>query len=261
MINFSAITPHPPIIIPGIGQKSDLERATKTIKAMQKMEEEFTKNNPDTILLVSPHSPLKPDCFLVNTNPTLEGDLIDFGLQKNFVFENDLEVIEMMQKEASKKQIPLCFAENSLDHGALVPLYYLTKKIEPKLVHLAFSWLSPEFHLEYGKMLGRICSESSKKIAVIASGDMSHRLSLDAPAGYSPKGKIFDKMIREALTSQDISGVLNLDGELAEEAGECGLRSVIILLGILGKNFDFQLLSYEAPFGVGYLTARLIPKK
>ncbi len=258
MINFTAITPHPPIIIPGIGQKNDLKKATKTIKAMEAISKEITELNPDTILLVSPHFPPEPDCFLVNTSPSLEGTLLNFGLPENFVFENDSEIIEKIKEEAEKSQIPFCFTEQTLDHGTLVPLYYLAAKFKPKLVHLAFSWLSPSYHLDYGKMLGRICAESSKKIAVIASGDMSHRLTPTAPAGYSPKGKIFDKMIREKLAAQDIPGVLSLDGDLAEEAGECGLRSIMILLGVSGENYEFKLLSYEAPFGVGYLVAQLI---
>jgi len=94
---------------------------------------------------------------------------------------------------------------------------------------------------------------------VIASGDLSHRLSPSAPAGYSPKGEIFDNLLKELLSSKDTSGILNLDKELVEEAGECGLRSIMILLGILEKqNYKFKLLSYEAPFGVGYMVTRLI---
>ena len=40
---------------------------------------------------------------------------------------------------------------------------------------------------------------------------------------------------------------------MVEEAGECGLRSLYILLGSMeGNNINGELLSYEGPFGVGY---------
>ena len=259
MITFAAITPHPPIIIPGIGQQEDLKKAEKTVESMKKLGKNLEKINPDTILIISPHAPLRPDCFMVNSASKLKGSLANFGLKDSFVFENNLKIIEAMEKRGKIDKISLCFGEEFLDHGALVPLHYLTKKIKPRLVHLAFSLLNPATHLEYGKMIGRICAESSEKIAVIASGDLSHRLSRNAPAGYSPRGKIFDNLLKELLSSKDTSGILNLDKELVEEAGECGLRSIMILLGILEKqNYKFKLLSYEAPFGVGYMVARLI---
>lgn len=99
--------------------------------------------------------------------------------------------------------------------------------------------------------------ETLKNIAVVASGDMSHRLIQGAPAGYSPKGKEFDEKLIRLLEEKDIEGILNLDEEFFEEAGECGLRSFVILLGILDGHFKFEKLNYEGPFGVGCLTAKL----
>ena len=54
----------------------------------------------------------------------------------------------------------------------------------------------------------------------------------------------------------DIDGILSMEAELIERAGECGLRSSIILLGVLdGLKVKPEILSYEGPFGVGYLVA------
>ena len=43
----------------------------------------------------------------------------------------------------------------------------------------------------------------------------------------------------------------------AQGAAECGLRSFVTLGGFLGKDatVDPQVLSYEGPFGVGYMVA------
>jgi len=49
--------------------------------------------------------------------------------------------------------------------------------------------------------------------------------------------------------------IIKFNHSLVADAGECGLKSIVILLGILeGIKYEPELLSYEAPFGVGYLT-------
>ena len=60
----------------------------------------------------------------------------------------------------------------------------------------------------------------------------------------------------DALSRLDTHAILNLDEDLIEHAGECGLRSIVILLGALqGLSATPHILSYEGPFGVGYLVA------
>jgi AmmeMemoRadiSam system protein A len=69
-------------------------------------------------------------------------------------------------------------------------------------------------------------------------------------------GKTFDEKLVAAIASYDTQAVLNLDPELIERAGQCGLRSIVILLGALeGLEVKAEVLSYEGPFGVGYLVA------
>jgi AmmeMemoRadiSam system protein A len=51
---------------------------------------------------------------------------------------------------------------------------------------------------------------------------------------------------------------MSVDETYADEAGECGLRSLQILMGALdGLETDNKVLSYEGPFGVGYGCAKL----
>lgn len=257
MLNFACVTPHPPIIVPGIGKPEDLKLAKKTISAMEKLGTELEKEKPDTILLISPHAQMNYHTFVVNSAPKLAGSFLDFGLDMDFEFENNIDLVEDIVSAANDKNIPVHLHESFLDHGTLTPLYYLAKTIKPKLVQLAFSMMDYQKHYEYGKLIGEVLRKSKKKIAVVASGDLSHRLIPSAPAGYSPRGRDFDEKLIKLLSEEDVKGILNLDENLIGEAGECGLRSIIILLGILDGNYKFDILSYEGPFGVGYLTAKL----
>lgn len=257
MISSAYVVPHPPIIIPGVGMPEDLKLVKKTISAMEKLGTGLEKEKPDTILLISPHAEMNHHTFVINFSPKLAGSFVDFGLDADFVFENNIDLVEEIVSAANDKNIPVHLHGSFLDHGTLVPLYYLAKAIKPKLVQLAFSMMDYQRHYEYGKLIGGVLRESKEKIAVVASGDLSHRLTPDAPAGYSPRGKEFDEKLIKLLSGKDVKGVVNLDKNLIEEAGECGLRSIIILLGILDGEYEFDILSYEWPFGVGYLTAKL----
>lgn len=60
----------------------------------------------------------------------------------------------------------------------------------------------------------------------------------------------------EIIKEGKLEKFLEMDKDMVEEAGECGLRSLQILAGILdGLPLKSQVLSYEGPWGVGYMTA------
>jgi len=62
------------------------------------------------------------------------------------------------------------------------------------------------------------------------------------------------------LKNCDINAILSLN-QTYPEAGECGLRSICFMLGILDAakiKWKANIISYEGPFGVGYLVADLI---
>jgi len=100
-----------------------------------------------------------------------------------------------------------------------------------------------------------LISKKTSSIGLIASGDLSHRLP-NAGSNANPFGQEFDEKLIEALKNRKTREVLSFDEELVEEASECGYRSILILLGALsGKKYKTEVLSYEAPFGVGYLVA------
>jgi len=149
------------------------------------------------------------------------------------------------------------------DWGFNVPLFFLAKDFKGEIKTYLIGVESPPFYFEQGKKLyqkidtGQTRVRNSKKVAVIASGDLSHCLKEEGPYSFHPDGPKFDKDLTEALKKKDIEKILKLDDKYPE-AGECGLRSFCFLLGILEESkIDYQpeILSYEGPFGVGYLVA------
>ena len=142
------------------------------------------------------------------------------------------------------------------DWGFNVPLHFLAPNFKGKIETYFMGLESPDFYFEEGKKVyqSKILNLKSK-IALIASGDMSHCLKEEGPYGFQSDGPKFDEKLIESLKKKDIDTILKLD-DLYPEAGECGLRSFCFLLGILeasGINYEPEILSYEGPFGVGYL--------
>lgn len=262
MLKIASFLPHPPIIIPSIGNPLDLKKVKKTIHSLQETARIYKSIAPETVIVVSPHAPLFPEAFTINTSKVLFGHFLQFGdFQTELVFKNDLEIIKLLKEQLSQTQIPYQLIETEeLDHGTLVPLFYLSSLTTFKILSLSYSLLDRKIHYEFGKIIQKVAQESKKNIAFVASGDLSHSLTPDAPAGFTKEGKIFDEKIVEMLKKGDVEGILNMEEELVEKANECGYRSLLILLGVLdGLNWMPQILSYEGPFGVGYLVANFYP--
>jgi len=142
------------------------------------------------------------------------------------------------------------------DWGFNVPLFFLAKDFKGEIKTYLIGLEKPNFYFEEGKKLYKKL-DKNKKYALIASGDLSHCLKEEGPYGFHPQGPKFDKDLIESLKKKDIEKILKLD-DLYPEAGECGLRSFCFMLGILeesGVNYQPEILSYEGPFGVGYLVA------
>jgi len=156
------------------------------------------------------------------------------------------------------------------DWGFNVPLFFLAPNFKGKIQKILIGSESPEFYYQQGKEFYKSgiqgpepvegCNLKSK-ISLIASGDLSHYLKPEGPYGFNSQGPEFDKNLIEALNEKDINKILKLN-EKFPEAGECGLRSFSFILGILeahsassGLKWQPEILSYEGPFGVGYLVA------
>lgn len=259
-IVFGCIAPHPPVLVPelGGGREAAVEATTRALEALGR---ELAEAGPETLLLVSPHGTGHRQAMGVLTAPSSRGDFVSWGVRGlDFSYQNDLELVEALREEAQLARVPLRpLGEGGydLDWGVLVPMYFLGQGLPgARLVPLTFCGLPLSTHLAFGQAIQRAAARLGRRVALIASGDLSHRLLPGAPAGYDPQGQAFDRKLVEALGAYDRKAVLALDPDLVTRAGECGLRSIIILLGALeGLPVEARVLSYEGPFGVGYLVA------
>jgi MEMO1 family protein len=258
---FAGIAPHPPLLVPEVG--GDRIRAvTRSRQALQEFARRLLATSPDSIVMISPHSPSERECFLARSAPELIGDFGEFGARSvRLSFKNDLELLAAIQRAAREESLELreLGGDVPLDHGALVPLYYMAEQgWSGPLVVLSFTMQSNDRHVAFGRSIGLAAERIGRKVALVASGDLSHRLVVDGPYAYEPTAHCFDEQIVHAVASGDPKRVLSIDPDLRHRAGECGYRSIVIALGATeGGVTAPSVLSYEGPFGVGYMVAVL----
>lgn len=258
------IMPHPPIAVAEVG-KGEEKKIQKTIDACIEISNDIAEKKPEIIMIITPHGPLFRAAVAIINSGSIEGDFRKFNasnvsfelnidreisnnLLKNFAHE-DIMAVGIDETNSSVYDIEL-----KLDHGAMVPLYFVNKNYKNyKLVHITYGLLSSEELYKVGKIIKSTIENSSVDAVLIASGDLSHKLSDESPYGYAKEGPEFDDKITKLLQNGDVEEIFNLDSNMCEAAGECGLRSFYILLGTLhDKKIQGKLLSYEGPFGIGY---------
>lgn len=256
--------PHPPIVIPEVG-KGEESKIKETYDACFQVAKEVSKIKPDTIIIVTPHGPLFSDAVSISADHQIQGDLSKFGAPEvELNLEIDQSLVDKIIGYSEREDIAVADITKSsakrygiqyeLDHGSIVPLYFINQKFSDyKIVHITYGML-PKIQLyQLGMLIQKAVEDSDKNAVLIASGDLSHKLASKGPYEYSPYGEKFDKEIISLLEKGDVLGVLNMDPTMVEEAGECGLRSYYIMLGAMqGYDIKGNLLSYEGTFGVGY---------
>src|SRR5712692_5015412 len=256
----AGIAPHPPIMVPEVGREAIAE-VRSSIDAMSALTERVMESGAETVILISPHAPLEPDAFVAYDGPQLYADFASFRAPTATVHaELDEELLKEITRAAAEQKFEVVRIRGDLDHGTAVPLYFLQRHgWHGRVVALGYSFLSNEDHLRFGNCIRAAVDKAGRRVAFIASGDLSHRLQADAPAGYNPQAHLFDEEVVDAIRTNSTRRIVNIDQELRRMAGECGYRSMLVAIGVAqGLESHCEVISYEAPFGVGYLVAQLL---
>lgn len=259
MIVFGAIVPHSPLLIPSVG-KEHREKLSATLAACKEIEQALYVAKPDSLCIIAPHGARYPDAYSVNLASKYTGNLKSFGdFSTTIEAKSDYLLIDRLQRKLRAEGVPFTLTSSQeLDYSFAIPLLLLTPHLTNwKLIPISPSMLDGKAHYEFGRQLKRVLHAESERVAVIASADLSHKLNEASPAGSSPEGPQFDQAVRDGISSRDPSVLLSLDLKIVEGAAQCAYPPITTLLGTLeGMNVTSKILSYEAPFGVGYLTAR-----
>lgn len=255
-ISAAYIVPHPPLIVPEVG-KGQEKAIQKTIKSYHEAARQIGDIRPETIVLISPHSVMYADYIHISPGNRARGSLKQFGAPVICNVDYDTALVDRLCRICTEADFPagiLGEKNAALDHGTLIPLYFVNQYYtDYRLVRCSISGLSRQEHYRFGMILGEAVEALGRNTVVIASGDLSHKLTEDGPYGFAAEGPELDEKLINIMRSGRFGEFFDLDFTLCERGAECGLASFITMAGSLDrKAVDTRFLSYEGPFGVGY---------
>lgn len=253
----ACIAPHSPVLMPLIG-KEHYERLSETTRSLATVNTRLKELKPDTIVVLAPHASAHEKTGLsIHVPEKYSARYEQFGdMATHQDFFPDTVLADQVKDALLTSKIHATYtSDKELEYSAGIPLFHLTKGVTAKLlvIHPGEHTLLKDCK-DVGVVLQKCFQESEKRIAIIASGDLSHCLTEGAPGGYIPAAMQFDKDIVGFLKAQRIKQMVKIEPTIIDQFGACGISVYTILLSILDTmTCSPSFLSYEAPLGVGHI--------
>ena len=251
------MVPHPPLIIPEVGRGQE-KIIRKTVEAYREVGRRIGELHPDTIIVTSPHSVMYADYFHISPGNEANGSFSAFRAgQVKIHTRYDTEFVRALSESCYEEGLSAGVRgekDACLDHATMIPLYFVNQFFQDyRTVRIGLSGLPLSEHYRLGMLIQKTAERLSRRIVLIGSGDLSHRLKEDGPYGFDAEGPKYDQRIMEVMGSASFGELFLFDENFCERAGECGHRSFTIMAGALdGLSVVPEKLSYEGTFGVGY---------
>ena len=253
----AVMVPHPPLIIPDVGRGQE-KAIQATIDAYHEAAKKIASWQPDTVVVLSPHSIMYADYFHISPGTGARGDFGQFRApQVKIQVQYDTELVEALSQEAEAREIPagtMGERDSRLDHATMIPLWFLNHYYtDYKTVRIGLSGLPLSQHYMLGQCIQKAAELCGRNIVVIGSGDLSHKLKEDGPYGFQKEGPEYDSRIMEVMGAAAFDQLFDFTEEFCDKAAECGHRSFVIMAGTLDRlAVKTEILSHEGTFGVGY---------
>lgn len=261
-IRCAGLLPHPPIVIPAVGRER-VRECHATLDACRLLARQLIERAPERLVLISPHAPRRAQGCARYAGRAVSGDLAAFRAPEAAVsLPTDPELDRAWDHAAQQQGLRSGLIEGrALDHGAVVPLWFLCEA----------GWRGPTTVLSlgsghgfdplaWGRLLLRALQAAGGNAALIASGDLSHRVLPEAPAGFHPRAIEFDRELTARVREGRLGDLATIEPELRELAAEDAIEPLLLVGGALGGgDCAATLHSYEHPFGVGYAVAWFEP--
>lgn len=232
------------------------------VRALQDIGKELVADKIEVVIIASPHW-LPKSAFFVDVGD-IHKSFHDYVLRpapfgRRF-FTHVLPGAPQLAKElvAAGVEAGLRVKEKTygLDHGAFCPLKVIGTRIPT--IPISISQRPHEECFEWGKVLRKTVEKSGLRVALIAPGNLTHRLDLrneSAGGSYFEDGKKFDQIVCDLVVAGRSRDISKIDRNLWEAAApEADLRNLSLIAGASGEAAG-RVLQYEgAIYSVGDAT-------
>jgi aromatic ring-opening dioxygenase LigB subunit len=245
MIAHGAVVPHAPVLLEEI--QPSLDEGRRVRKAI----EELDFSNADVVVLVSPHAPT------AGIYERCEGSLRGFGIDDaEAARDTDAGLSRALSLAWGREPI-----DGPIDFGIVVPLLLgvggdlpMVAASLPQTTGPRPRALSESMDAARGLADALATVADARRVAVVASAHSRAGLSARAPLTEVSGAAEVDRELVEALES-DPARIENLLGPLHEVGQACGVGPLSVLRHLL-EGWRSEGLTYEAPYGVGYMVGQ-----
>jgi aromatic ring-opening dioxygenase LigB subunit len=273
-IVFACIAPHGSETIAELAGEM-FEAFSETRKAMEQCVSLFKQQQPETIVVATPHGLRLQAMIGVITSEFTGGTLEENNKKVTLRCECDRQLATNIFENAKRLRLPVVAANYGtsegpascmpMDWGALIPLWFLlgTDENKAKVVIVTPSREIPLQDLvSFGKVIAETAGASGKRVAFVASADQGHAHRADGPYGFNSASAEFDEMVKQAVLKNDLVPLLSLSPQFIEDAKPDSLWQLAMLQGVLERTLtESRFLSYQRPTYFGLLCAAYLPVK
>lgn len=258
----AAFLPHTPLLLP----TTDPPHAKRMRGLRQAVEDVVAWSHaaqPDVVLCFNPHAPSVGNQFTFNLAERYTAAFDEFGDLSTKAVVPGTPTFAYSLKEHLEAILPVASViEPRVNYGTGLPAYFY-QQLQPQPTWIEVSARRTDLadHLAFGTRLQGLLINSRKRVLILATGEVTARLTEAAPHGRSPEAAPFRKHWLEALRGNTLGDFLHAAPAAQVDAvASCGSWSTAQLLGTtVSMRTHVSVLYDEAPYGVGYVVATWQP--
>jgi aromatic ring-opening dioxygenase LigB subunit len=244
MLSASAFFPASPLVLHSVNKnhRSEIEA---TEEAMNNIANEWYAKKIETVVIITESRFAYEEATNIDVADPYLMDLTSLGdLSPKATYHPDFALIDNFQRLARTEGAAITLSsEPTLPFGCASSLAILAKYIP----HLRIVPISPaknmseKEHYQIGLLLKHAIENSSKRIGIIATGDISLTHLAD---------------IRIILEEKSTASLLTLESKLDAQTNSAYIHPLTILFGVLDNlPARGEIVSIESPFDMGYIVA------
>lgn len=234
----------------------DPEQVRLTIEAMARLGQRLDETRPDALLLIAGDhlEGFFLNCvapFTVYLGQQASGSFA--GRQWTYPVPTELAL--GLLEDGLEAGFDLAYSEEAdLDHASLVPLHYILAGRDIPVLPLFVNVYvppqpSPARCFALGEALGAIARRRPERLAVLASGGMSHYPGTDR---YGDPDYAFDRRMMEELKAGRGEALLRCSPAELDASGNVELRTWLVAMGLIGLHQPLDVLTYQPTWHHGY---------